>query len=128
MLNVIHVEWNNVWTFDQIKWAENRFEILSRLIRKREYELDDISNFDDATIYFHDAEASRNIRQYICGAQHVRYTTSDDQNNMYSTLFVQSSYAYSVVRFQSKYSYHHESQSFSSIVFVVLSRTSESVD
>jgi hypothetical protein len=127
MLNVIHVEWNNVWTFDQIKWIENRFETLSRVIRKRKHEFDDTFNFDDMTIYTHESnsESSRNIKNITFDDEHMRFTTFDDQHEMYSTLFVQSFYAYFIIR-QHEYNYHSESESSTSIVFVVSIRASES--
>jgi hypothetical protein len=120
MLNVIHVEWNNVWTFDQIKWVENRFEILSRVIKKWKHELDDTFNLDDMTIYFHESnfESSRNIRNIILDDEHMRFIIFDDQYDVYSTLFVQSFYAYSIVR-QHEYSYHSEPESSISAVFAV---------
>jgi hypothetical protein len=127
MLNVIHVEWNNAWTFDQIKWIENRFEILSRFTRKRKHEFDDISNFDDVTTYFHESnfESSRNIRNITFDDRHTRFTTFNDQHDVYSMLFVQFSYAYSFIR-QHEYTYHSESKSSTSAVLAVSIRASES--
>jgi hypothetical protein len=120
MLNVVHVEWNNVWTFDQIKWIENRFEILFRLTRKRKHELDDISNFDDVTTYFHESnfESRRNIKNITFDDRHTRFTTFDDQHDVYSMLFVQFFYAYSFIR-QHEYAYYSESKSSTSAVFAV---------
>ncbi len=118
MLNVIHVEWNNVWTFDQIKWIESRVEILSRLIRKRKHEFDDMFNLDDVTIYFHESnsESNRNIRHIIFDDRHIKFSTFNDQHDVYSMLFVQFFYAYFVVR-QHEYNYN-ESESLTSTVFV----------
>ncbi len=118
MLNVIYAEWNNIWTFDQIKWIENWFEILSRFTRKRKHEFDDTFNLDDVTIYFYESnsELNRNIRHIILDNRHTRFITFDDQYDVYSMLFVQFSYAYFVIR-QHEYNYH-EFESSTSIFFV----------
>jgi hypothetical protein len=67
MLNIIRFDWNNIWTFKQIKLIENRYETLFWLIKKRKHELDDTLNLDDATTYFYEsnAESSCNIRHII---------------------------------------------------------------
>jgi hypothetical protein len=60
----------------------------------------------------------------------MRFITFDDQHEMYSTLSVQFSvqsfYAYFIVR-QHEYNYHSESESSTSIAFVVSIRASEFV-
>jgi hypothetical protein len=127
MLNMIRFDWNNVWTFDQIKWIENRFEILSRVIKKRKHEFDDIFNLDDVTIYSHESnfKSSNNIRNIILDDRHMRFTTFDDQHNVNSTLFVQSFYAYFIVC-QHEYNYHSESESSTSTALSVSIRVFES--
>jgi hypothetical protein len=132
MLKIIRFDWNNVWTFEQIKWIENHYESLSRVIKKRKHEINDTSNLDDTTTYSFESivESNRYIRHVILDDRHIRFSTSDDQHEMYSTLSVQSSYAYSAIRAQFEYSfYHHDSQSSqsSSSVVAVSIRVSESI-
>jgi hypothetical protein len=55
----------------------------------------------------------------------MRFATFDNQHDVYSMLFVQSFYAYSIVR-QHEYNYHSESESSTSIVFTVSIRAFES--
>jgi hypothetical protein len=100
MLNIIRFDWNDEWTSNQIKWIENQFEIMSRVIKKRKHELDDTFNFDDVTTYFHESnsESNRNIRHITFDDRHTRFTTFNDQHDVYSMLFVQFFYAYFVFR------------------------------
>jgi hypothetical protein len=106
MLKIIRFDWNNVWTFEQIKWVENHYETLSRVIKKWKHEINDISNLDDTTTYSFESivESNRYIRHVIFDDRHIKFSTSDDQHEMYSTLSAQSSYAYSVIRAQLEYS------------------------
>jgi hypothetical protein len=130
MLKIIRFDWNNIWTFEQIKWIENHYESLSRVIKKRKHEINDTSNLDDTTTYFFESivESNRYIRHVILDDRHIRFSTSEDQHEMYSTLSVQSLYAYSVVRAQLEYSYHSDFSfsQFSSSAVIVSIRASES--
>jgi hypothetical protein len=130
MLNIIRFDWNNVWTFEQIKWIENHYEFLSRVIKKRKHEINDTSNLDDTTTYSFESivESNRYIKHVIFSDRHIRFSTSDDQHEMYSTLSVQFFYAYSVIRTQLEYSYHSDfsSSQFSSSAAIVSIRASES--
>ncbi len=120
MLNIIRFDWNNAWTLNQIKWIEKRYETLSRVIKKRKHELDDTFNFDDVTIYSQESnvELSRNIRYVTFDDRHVKYSTLDNQHNVYSMILIQSLYSYSAIRTQLEKSYHSESESSTSAVFV----------
>jgi hypothetical protein len=129
MLKIIRFDWHNVWTFEQIKWVENHYEFLSRVIKKRKHEINDTSNFDDTTTDFFESivESNRYIRHVTFDDRHIRFSTSDDQHEMYSTLSAQFSYAYSVIRVQLEYSYHSDSSfsQFSSFAATVSIRASE---
>jgi hypothetical protein len=131
MLKIIRFDWNNVWTFEQIKWVENHYEILSRVIRKRKHEINDISNLDDTTTYSFEstAELNRYIRHVIFDDRHIRFFTFNDQHDVYFMLSTQSrsSYAYSAIRNQFEYNYHFDSSFFQSSSFDIVSiRASES--
>jgi hypothetical protein len=133
MLNVIQFDdWNDIWTLNQIKWVEKRYEILSRIIKKWKHELTDISNLDDVTIYFRESnlEFNRDNRNIILDDNHIRFTTSNDQHEMYSTLSMQFSYAYFSIRAQLEYNYHSDFSffQFSSSVAAVSIRVFESVN
>jgi hypothetical protein len=133
MLNVIRFDdWNDIWTLNQIKWVEKRYEILSRVIKKWKHELINTSNFDDVTFYSHESnlEFNRDNRNITLDDNHIRFTTSNDQHEMYSTLSMQSFYAYFSIRAQFEYNYHFDSSSSqsSSSVAVVSIRVSESVN
>jgi hypothetical protein len=129
MLKIIRFDWNNVWTFEQIKWIENHYETLSRVIKKRKHEINDTSNSDDTTIYSFESivESNRYIKHVIFDDRHIRFSTSDDQHEMYSTLSMQFSYAYSIIRTQFEYNYHSDSSflQFSSSVATASIRASE---
>jgi hypothetical protein len=129
MLSIIRVDWNDVWTWNQIKWVEKRYEILSRVIKQRKHEFDDNFNFDDVTTYFHKSivESNRNIRHITFYDRHARFSTFDDQHDLYSMFFIQSFYTYSAIRIQFEYSYHFESESLTSVVFAASIRASEFV-
>jgi hypothetical protein len=90
MLNIIRFDWDEKRTSIQIKWIENRFKTLFRVIKKRKHEFDDIFNFDDATTYDHESilELNRNITNIIFDDRHMRFVTFDDQHDVYSMLFV----------------------------------------
>ncbi len=130
MLKIIRFDWNNIWTFEQIKWIENHYEFLSRVIKKRKHEINDTSNLDDTTTYSFESivESNRYIKHVILDDRHIRFSTSDDQHEMYSTLSIQFSYAYSVVRVQLEYNYHSDSSflQFSSSAAIASIRASES--
>jgi hypothetical protein len=133
MLNVIRFDdWNDIWTLNQIRWVEKRYEILSRVIKKWKHELIDTSNLDDVTIYFHESnlEFNRDNKNIIFDDNHIKFITSDDQHDMYSTLSMQSFYAYSSIRVQFEYNYHSDFSffQFSSSVAAVSIRVSESVN
>jgi hypothetical protein len=130
MLKIIRFDWNNIWTFEQIKWVENHYEFLSRVIKKRKHEINDTSNLDDTTTYSFESivELNRYIRHVIFDDRHIRFSTFDNQYEMYSTLSMQFFYAYSVVRAQFEYNYHSDSSfsQFSSSAVIVSIRASES--
>ena len=48
MLKAVEAKWNNKWTLEQIKWVEERYDILSKTTRKRKQELTGITNFESA--------------------------------------------------------------------------------
>ena len=48
MLKTVKAKWNDEWTLKQIKWVEERYNILSRTTRKRKQELTGIINFNSA--------------------------------------------------------------------------------
>ncbi len=125
MLKIIRFDWNNVWTFKQIKEVENHYEILSRVIKKQKHEINDISNFDDTTIYSFEsiAESNRYIKHVILNDRHIRFYTFDDQHDVYFMLSTQSrsSYAYSAIRDQFEYSYHFDSSFFQFSSFNIVS-------
>jgi hypothetical protein len=103
---------------------------LSRIIKKRKHEINDTSNLDDTTTYFFESivESNRYIKHVILDDLHIRFSTSDDQHEIYSTLSAQFFYAYSVICIQLEYNYHFDfsfSQSSSSAVIVSI-RASES--
>jgi hypothetical protein len=130
MLKNIRFDWNNVWTFEQIKWVENHYEFLSRVIKKRKHEINDTSNLDDTTTYSFESivESNRYIRHVIFDDRHIRFFTFDDQHEVYSTLSAQFFYAYFIIDTQFEYNYHSDSsfsQSSSSAVIVSI-RASES--
>ncbi len=112
MLKIIRFNWNNVWTFKKIKWVENHYEILFRIIKKRKHEINDISNFDDTTTYSFEstAESNRYIRHVIFDDRHIKFSTFDDQHDAYFMLSTQSrsSYAYFAIRDQFEYNYHSD--------------------
>jgi hypothetical protein len=128
MLNIIRFEWNDEWTTNQIKWIEKRYETLSRFIKQRKYEFDDISNLDDVTTYFHESilESNRNIKHIILDDKHTRFTTLNDQHDVYSMLSNQFFNAYFVIRSQLEYNYHSEFESSTSVIFAALIRAYES--
>jgi hypothetical protein len=111
MLKIIRFDWNNIWTFEQIKWIENHYETLSRVIKKRKHEINDISNLDETYSFESTAESNRYIRHVIFDDRHIRFSTFDDQHDVYFMLSTQSrfSYAYSAIRDQFKYNYHSDS-------------------
>jgi hypothetical protein len=126
MLNIIQFDWNDVWTSNQIKCIKKRYETLSWVIKQSKHELDDTLNLDDVTTYSHDSifESSRNIRHIILDDRHARFSTFDDQHDVYSMLFIQFFYTYSAIRTHLEY----ESESSTSIIFVVSIRAFVSVN
>jgi hypothetical protein len=103
---------------------------LFRVIKKRKHEINDISNFDDTTIYSFESivESNRYIKHVILDDRHIKFSTFDDQHEMYSTLSMQFFYTYSVVRVQFEYNYHFDSSfsQSSSFAATVSIRASES--
>ena len=48
MLKAVKAKWNNKKTLEQIKWVEERYNILFRTTRKRKQKLTGIINFESA--------------------------------------------------------------------------------
>ena len=48
MLKAVKAKWNDEWTLEQIKWVEERYNILSKTTRKCKQELTGIINFNSA--------------------------------------------------------------------------------